>query len=259
MKALIILFLFLVLLSDSFAQGMFPPKAFVIGNYSFFTQTDTTDYSCIVRVKKDGVPIAAKRFEEVTFEDVSLLEDNGGNKIFLVSAFTGGAHCCTTLYSISVNPPSIKLIDSLFLGNAGYGIEDINNDGKKEIVTGSDMLAYAFTNYAETRFPAYIVKFDKGHFSNVTSDFRDLLTKEINDLTDEMNDFLKEAEFKCEPDGTDTFNSPSGTLKTILAAIAADYKSLGETQKGFDLIDKMYNCPDKDAYVTSLRNDFGIK
>lgn len=237
---------------------MFAPRAFVVNNYSFFSKTDTTDYSCTVRVKKDGKEIATGKFSEQTLEDVSLLEENNGDKIFLLSAYTGGAHCCTSIYSVNISGGKINLIDSLSLGNAGYGIDDINNDGKKEIISGNDMFAYAFTNYAETRFPAYVIKFNKGHFTDATGDFKELLYKEIEDLTGEMNDFFKDQEFKCEDNGADTFNTPAGTLKTILAAILADYHTLGETQKGYDLINKIYTCPDKETYINTLKNDFKL-
>ncbi|CAN5446487.1 hypothetical protein BH10BAC5_BH10BAC5_15040 [soil metagenome] len=259
MKKNYLLILFIVLCSNAFSQGIESTKAFVVGSYSFFVKTDTTDFSCIVRVKKDGKEIATTRFIEETFIEAELLEENNGKPIFLMSAYTGGAHCCVTLYSVYVANSKVNKIDSLFLGNSGYGFSDINNDGQKELVTGNDMFAYAFTNYAETRFPAEIFNFNNGHFSNTTSQYRDLLLKEIDDLTAEMNDFLKEQEFKCEEDGADTFNSPAGSLKTILAAIAADYQSLGETQKGYDLIDKLYTCPDKEAYIAILKNDFKIK
>lgn len=259
MKAILLIILFTAISFNAFSQEMYPPRAFVVGNYSFFTKTDTTDYSCTVRVKKDGVQIASRRFEEVTFEDVSLLEENGGDKIFLVSAYTGGAHCCTSLYSISVSAPKINLIDSIYLGNAGYGIEDVDKDGNKEIVSGNDMLAYAFTNYAETRFPSLIFKFSKGHFKDATSEFPAFVRFEIAELTEEMNGFFRGMDFVCEADGTDTFNTPAGTLKTILAAIVADYQTLGELDKGYELLNKNYNCADKEAYINILKNDFKLR
>ena len=258
MKFILVLSL-LILSNNVFSQGIGDTRAFVVGNYTFFAKTDTTDYTCNVRVKKDGKVIASQKIAEETLENVELLEENGGDKIFLMSAYTGGAHCCIMLYSVNVSGSKINLIDSLSLGNAWPSIEDINNDGKKEILTGNDMLAYAFTNYAETRFPAYIIKFNKGHFTNATSEFKDFVRTEIDSLMSDMNNFFKESEFKCEKEGDDTFNTPSGSIKTILAAIAADYQTLGETQKGYDLIDKYYTCPDKDKYISTLRNDLGIK
>ena len=57
----------------------------------------------------------------------------------------------------------------------------------------------------------------------------------------------------------DTFNTDAGAVKTMLAAIVADYYLLGEVSKGYELVDSYYKCPDKDKYREILQNDFKLK
>ena len=62
--------------------------------------------------------------------------------------------------------------------------------------------------------------------------------------------------FECEEDGEDTFNTEAGSVKTILAAIVADYYTLGEVRKGYDLVDSVYKCPDRDKFKQILIGRF---
>ena len=48
-------------------------------------------------------------------------------------------------------------------------------------------------------------------------------------------------------------------MKTILAAIVADYYSMGQIERGYELVEKVYKCVDKDKYIKILKEDFKLK
>jgi hypothetical protein len=148
--------------------------------------------------------------------------------------------------------------DTLFLGNSWYVVEDLEKDGTLEINSSTDMFAYAFTNYAETRFPPRVYRIKKNKFKDVTKDYPKIVNGYIDELKTDLKDFTKTG-FECMDINDDTFNTEAGSVKTILAAITACYHSIGEVKKGYEIIDKTYKCPDKDKFVKILRDDFKLK
>ena len=126
-------------------------------------------------------------------------------------------------------------------------------------MSGYDMFAYAFTNYSETRFPLRVQKFENGKLIEITGNFKDDLIMEIGYFEEDLNEILKTG-FECpETDDEDTFNTDAGSVKTILAAIVADYYSLGQVERGYDLVKKVYKCKDIDKYIKILKEDFKLK
>lgn len=55
------------------------------------------------------------------------------------------------------------------------------------------------------------------------------------------------------------FNTDAGAVQAILAAITADYFYIGELEKGYEYIDKIYTCPDKKKFISILKKDFKLK
>ena len=67
-----------------------------------------------------------------------------------------------------------------------------------------------------------------------------IFQKQINDDIEELNSELKtytDMGFQCMEINEDTFNTDAGAVKAILAAITAEYYTLGEAEKGYELID----------------------
>lgn len=186
------------------------------------------------------------------------LKDADHNQI-LIDYYTGGAHCCFYTFIGDFNDDRFKIIDSIMWGNGGYEVKDIDNDGQMEIVGSSDIFAYAFTNYAETRFPTVIYKYEHGRLKFVNKEFPEVIEKEIADFKKDVQEFVKNG-YECpQQDDTDTFNTDAGSLKTMLAPIVADYSSIGRTQEGYDFIDKMYKCSDREKYKDILKKEFKFK
>jgi len=121
------------------------------------------------------------------------------------------------------------------------------------------MFAYAFTNYAETRFPLRVQKFENNKLVEITDNFKGDLIYELGFFEEDLNELIKEG-FACpEKDDEDTFNTDAGSVKTILAAIVADYYSMGQVERGYELVEKVYKCVDKDKYIKILKEDFKLK
>jgi hypothetical protein len=45
----------------------------------------------------------------------------------------------------------------------------------------------------------------------------------------------------------------------MLAPIVADYSSVGNAKEGYDFIDKMYKCSDREIYKEILKKEFKLK
>jgi hypothetical protein len=230
-----------------------------IGDYTFVTNNDTSDYSVSLTISKDGKQIYKDTFLDL-IEDIKQVQlEAGGKKYIFIDFFSGGAHCCSSLLVGELRGDKFLRLDSTVYGNSGYNIEDIDKDGVKEIISGNDMFAYAFTNYSETRFPIRIQRIRYDKIKDFTEDFEDVVLKEIAEFKKDLDDVVKEG-FECpSTEDEDTFNTDAGSVKTVLAAIVADYYSIGKVEKGYDLVNKVYKCSDKNKFVKILKEDFKLK
>ncbi len=242
----------------SFAQfGSDLDTAF--GKVSFSVRFDVNRYESALTVKKDGKKIFGTVYVENVYEILHEKLEPAGKEYYMIHLYSGGAHCCSSLLIADIRGNEFVILDTGFYGNSGFSLDDLNKDGVREIISGNDMFAYAFTNYAETRFPLRIQKLESGRLKEITGEFKDELIAEIGYFEQDLNEFIKEG-FACpETEDEDTFNTDAGSVKTILAAIAADYYSLGQAERGYELIEKVYKCIDKDKFIKILQEDFKLK
>lgn len=254
----LIVILIFVLTSNLFAQWGQNIDTSIAG-VRFVAKFDTTNFETKLTITKDKNKIHESIFLDNIY-DISLEQfQPGGNKYYLFQLFSGGAHCCSSLLITEIRDNKFIVIDTGFYGNSGYVVEDMNKDGVKEIISGNDMFAYAFTNYSETRFPLRVEKFENGKLINITGKFKDDVIKEMSYFESDLNEIIK-AGYECpETDDEETFNTDAGTVKTILAAIVADYYSIGKVEKGYELVNKVYKCSDKNKFIKILKEDFKLK
>lgn len=238
-------------------KAQFDNIDFRSGDYRFKTKYDTNTYTTVLKVYDDGDLIFKKNYEQYISGIKEYDLNNDGKKEILIDSYSGGAHCCYTLYTGNFSNEKFILTDSLFLGNGFYEVKDIDNNGKSELECSNDMFAYAFTNYAETVFPTMVYRYEKGKLIEVTSEYKNLIRNELDKFLKDIKE-ITDAGFKCE-EGEETFNTEAGTVKTVLAAIVADYHSLGEVRKGYELVDSVYKCPDREKYKLILQNEFKLK
>ena len=226
--------------------------------YEFIAIYDTANYCSDFKVTHKGKTV----YEDTCIDRVISIKaynlKGEDHNQMMIDYYTGGAHCCFYTFIGDFNDDRFKIVDSIMWGNGGYEVKDLDNDAQMEIVGSSDIFAYAFTNYAETRFPTIIYKYEHGRLKLVNREFTDIIEKEIADFKKDVQDFVKNG-YECPQNDTDTFNTDAGSLKTMLAPIVADYHSIGKVQEGYDFIDKMYKCSDKEKYKDILKNEFKFK
>lgn len=258
MKKVLLPILFFITVCTVFAQ-FGEPLDLKISGYDFKTRINQEEYITALTVSKGTKNVFEKEYYDIVSSITEQKLTKGGKQYIFIDLYSGGAHCCSSLLIGELGKESFKILDSVFLGNSGYIIDDIENDGVKEIITGNDMFAYAFTNYAETRFPTVIYHFEDNKLENITADYKDYILGEIDAFRKDLAQFTKTG-FECPlTEDEDTFNTEAGSVKTILAAIVADYYSIGEVGKGYELVNKVYKCVDRDKYIKILKEDFKLK
>lgn len=225
--------------------------------YLFQTKYDTADFTTVLKVKKGKKVVFKKTYYDRITEIKDYDLDGNGKREILIQMYSGGAHCCTELFAGELRNDIFVITDSVNWGNSFYEITDLNNDRKLEITGVNDMFAYAFTNYAQSQFNLLIYGFDSGKFINITNKFPDIVSAHIKDLEEELKPYT-DTGFQCMQADEDTFNTDAGAVKAILAAITAEYHTLGNAQEGYKLIDKIYSCPDKDKFIQILKTDFKL-
>jgi len=232
------------------------------GGLSFIATYDSVNFcSYLLVTSRDSGTVfqqdCMERIVSLTADDL----DADGNKEILIETFTGGAHCCTSLILGRVKGSSFNMLDTIYWGNCGYEVKDLNKDGKKEIIGCFDIFTYFYTNFAQSRFPVIIYTLRNNSFTVVNKKHKKLIYKDIKNLKAELQVYLNKG-FDCarKVNGKyDVFNTDAGAVQAILAAIVADYQSIGESEKGYDYIDEVYSCPDKSLFTKVLKKEFKLK
>lgn len=232
------------------------------GGLSFLATYDSVNFCSylLVTSKDKGTVMQADCIERI----VSLTADDldaDGNAEILMETYTGGAHCCTSLYLGKVSNESFSFTDTVYWGNCGFEIKDLDNDGKKEITGCLDMFAYFYTNFSQSKFPLIIYSLRNNRLEVVNKEHKNRVNANIKEHKTELKEYLKKG-FDCakKVNGKyDVFNTDAGAVQAILAAIVADYHSLGNVQKGYDYVDEVYGCPDKNNFIKVLKKEFKLK
>lgn len=72
----------------------------------------------------------------------------GGLPELVLTEYSGGAHCCFTTYVFTQDLGRVENLGIIEGGNYGLRFADLNGDGAKELVLGSDTLAYYDWSFA---------------------------------------------------------------------------------------------------------------
>jgi hypothetical protein len=229
-----------------------------VGEYYFQTKYDTSEIETSLKISYKKKTIFESTYPDEIMDIREYIINKNLEKLVFIDFYSGGAHCCSSLMVGKLKGNEFIFIDTIFWGNAGYEVQDIDNDGTLEVEGGKDMFAYAFTNYAETRFPPIILRFEHDHLIDVTYRYPYIIKEDIKQLKADLKEFT-DAGFECLGADDDTFNTDAGSVKTILAAIVADYWVIGEVSKGYEFVKETYKCPDRDKYIKILKEQFKLK
>ena len=118
----------------------------------------TVVYAGARRVTTFGRPGTLTAF---TASDLTGTDVNGdGFADLVVSAWSGGAHCCYSsgIYSVGETVRPVLVLET---GNCGPGeLEDLDGNGTREFITCDDQWAYAYCSFADSPFPRVIYSYD---------------------------------------------------------------------------------------------------
>ncbi len=230
----------------------------VYGSYILYASYDTASYTSTMIVTKSGREIY-KQIDMERVDKIFVEEVDGTEKQLFISTYSGGAHCCFSLYAAKIKSDKFFYIDTLFLGDSYFEFKDFNKDGVKDIETYNTMFAYAFTNYAQSKHPIAIFNFIDGKFKFVNEEFEKEVLKDVRANLEELSEYTSKG-FDCPAEEyEDTFNTDAGAVKALLAAIYADYHSIVQMEKGMELINKTYKCIDKKKFINILKTDYKLK
>jgi len=157
--------------------------------------------------------------------------DADGEPEVVLDLFTGGAHCCTLSLLYRYLPDLGRYRQTLaFWGNAGYRLQDLDGDGRPELVSADDRFAYAFTSYAASADPIQLWHFDHGRLLDVTTRFPGRVRADAARL---WRGYLS------------VRDDPSfGDVRGLLAAWAADLYRLGRGGEVWRRLDAVYRRGD---------------
>ncbi|MEJ5142960.1 superinfection immunity protein [Gluconobacter albidus] len=118
----------------------------------------------------------------------------------MVSAYTGGAHCCslTSIFDLRSNGHWQHLELGGMDGDGEPQVVDLVRNGQQEILTSDQSFLYAFASHAGSEAPVVISRYHDGVLENVTRDpvYRDYLAK---DLADRRRNWTRSG--RLEPNG----------------------------------------------------------
>ena len=103
----------------------------------------------------------------------------------VMTAFTGGAHCCTeTRIATQAASDEWRVLDAGQLDGDGYQFADIDDDGAKELINYDNSFLYAFASYADSYAPTRIAKLSGSDINDVSDEprYRGFLLRKVQDM-----------------------------------------------------------------------------
>jgi hypothetical protein len=197
----------------------------------------TVVYEGVRRLVTFGTPGTPAAY---TLNDLSGTDINGdGLPDLVVSAWSGGAHCCYSsgVYSVGED---VKPVLALTTGNCGPGeFEDLDGNGTREFVTCDDRFASMYCAFAESPLPRVIYSYDpaRGMYVLDTPRFASRYREELAEALDDAQTWLSESR------GLD-----AGLDKCRLLRPALGLMYSGRLNDGIVLIRSLYRGSDRDEF-----------
>jgi hypothetical protein len=116
-----------------------------------------------------------------------------GEQEVVVDLYSGGAHCCyySLIYGYSPMVSGYQRLTRDF-GDPGYTLEDLDRNRVHELVSADHRFAFAFTSFAESRFPIRIFHYTPRGLRAVTRRFPGAIRRDIRRLRRGARDFRRE-------------------------------------------------------------------
>jgi hypothetical protein len=163
----------------------------------------------------------ARYFEHRPSVSISDLDGDGEPEVIL-DLYWGGAHCCwyTQIYRYVDGQAGYRTNVHVW-GNFGYVLADLEHDGRQELVTRDDRFSYAFSSFADSRWPVRILRYRLGGMTVVTRAYPSEIRRDSTALWHEALSRKK-----------------ARSNQGMIAAWAADQCMLGRCKQAFRTIDR---------------------
>ena len=142
--------------------------------YTQVTGIDKSGASFSFDIGKDRKPEeqdSAESFSAEEFHQAGIARlTRDGEPQIVVTAFSGGAHCCTSTWIVSrpAGAAAWTVIEGELLDSNGYWVEDVDGDGALELMSVDNRFLYAFDSYAGSFAPIKISRLTDGRIEDIT-------------------------------------------------------------------------------------------
>jgi hypothetical protein len=176
-----------------------------------------------------------------TITDLSGADVNGdGDPDLVVSAWSGGAHCCYSsgVYSIGEHVQQVLALET---GNCGPGaFEDLDGNGTIEFITCDDRWAYTYCSFADSPLPRVVYAYEPSRATYVPD-----TPRYASHYRDQLSAALAEAQtWLAESGGRDP-----GIDKCRLLRPALGLMYSGRFDDGLVLIRSLYHGADREQFA----------
>jgi hypothetical protein len=155
-------------------------------------------------------------------DDIELRDlDGDGEPEAIVTASTGGMHCCELTGIYGFDGTGYDQLVSNW-ESAGYNFKDLNHDARPEIVSLDVRFEDRFTAHVVSFPPPAVFHYDHGKLVDITRSFPTLIKANAREASNSFNRFTR-----SEPDGAG-----------VVSAYVADQYLLGHGSTGLRELDK---------------------
>lgn len=221
------------------------------GDYTMRYWRDTAgamaEYAGVVIIVAEGEPPIQidNVLQSTPFDPLSGTDINGdGFPEIIVNSYTGGAHCCSSVFVASMTGTAAQPILQTVASNCGGRFIDLNGDGVMEYDTCDDSFAYAYCSYAASPIVRVVYQFDpaKGYVP-ASPKFASLYEESI---TQDMQ--------RAEQAAPGEYGENDNTNKCSVLPVVLDYLYSGQTDKAWSELSRLYTFPDVDQFRSEIEN-----
>ncbi len=172
---------------------------------------------------------------------IKLLESN----VLVIEVMAGASgHCCYTYHFFEKSGINLKKIVSVNSGNSPIVFKDLDNDGKKEIIS-HDSSNYFFSSYRMSASPIKIFKLSSWGMYDSTAKYQ----KEIKIHIKELKNYLTNCLNTCNIDKADICVEGNPSVSYI-SSIVTEYYSIYKYNSAKKYYDKICGSSYKSGIVS---------
>ncbi len=199
--------------------------------------------------------------DPVTGKDIN----GDGHPDVVIVSYSGGAHCCWTYYFVSLakNPGVV----GQFENRSTASFADLNKDGRIEILIRDGTFDFAFGSHVESPFPLLIVRLNETKFVDVSSAFRGVYDKGIQEERSKLKEGYVRKLLNSNPDeGLPDDDSEDLSTRYRVLTVVLEYLYSGRPGKAREALGELWPMKSReqtwekmvDGYCSGLRAELKL-